>query len=136
MKAASVPKRAVFLEAFIWLAGIAIAVWLLGPEGSASPWLPPCPFHTLTGLDCPGCGSTRALRALLHGHWIAVLDFNLLLLPGLLMFACGVVQRWSRSIHTLWQHVNRPNVVLVVVLCFWILRNLPFKPFLWLSAGH
>lgn len=28
--------------------------------------LPHCPFKTLTGWDCPGCGSTRMLYAILH----------------------------------------------------------------------
>ena len=28
----------------------------------------PCMFNKLTGLCCPGCGGTRAARALLHGE--------------------------------------------------------------------
>lgn len=28
---------------------------------------PPCTFHEITGLSCPGCGGTRAFIALLHG---------------------------------------------------------------------
>ena len=27
---------------------------------------PPCMFHALTGFSCPGCGSTRAVSALLR----------------------------------------------------------------------
>src|SRR5258708_21591903 len=30
---------------------------------------PVCPFHALTGLQCPGCGGTRALYQFLHLHW-------------------------------------------------------------------
>lgn len=32
--------------------------------------LPPCLFHIITGYYCPGCGGTRALRALLHGRFL------------------------------------------------------------------
>ena len=28
----------------------------------------PCLFQQMTGLYCPGCGGTRAVRALLAGH--------------------------------------------------------------------
>ena len=31
-------------------------------------FLPPCIFHSLTGLYCPGCGGTRAVLFLLHGQ--------------------------------------------------------------------
>ncbi len=30
--------------------------------------LPPCWFHLISGYYCPGCGGTRAVRALLHGR--------------------------------------------------------------------
>jgi len=29
----------------------------------------PCPFKTLTGFDCPGCGFQRSFVALLKGNW-------------------------------------------------------------------
>src|SRR5258708_38294942 len=30
---------------------------------------PVCPFHALSGLQCPGCGGTRALFEVVHLHW-------------------------------------------------------------------
>ncbi|HEX7132947.1 MAG TPA: DUF2752 domain-containing protein [Iamia sp.] len=40
---------------------------------------PGCPLRELTGLDCPGCGGTRALHALTHGDIGTALDHNALL---------------------------------------------------------
>jgi len=44
-------------------AGLAVAlrpIWL-----AAVPFLPGCPWHRLTGIACPGCGTTRAALRLL-----------------------------------------------------------------------
>ena len=40
----------------------------------------PCPILSLTGLQCPGCGSTRALYSLLHGDPVKAFSMNPLLL--------------------------------------------------------
>lgn len=58
-------SRLVAIAAILF--GIAAAI-LLAIFGTDAPWVPKCPFHTLTGLDCPGCGSQRAIAAALHGH--------------------------------------------------------------------
>ena len=38
----------------------------------------PCPVYSLTGLQCPGCGNTRATLALLRLDFRAMLRYNLL----------------------------------------------------------
>ncbi len=61
-------------------------------------WLPACPFHQLTGWLCPGCGATRALFALLHGHLHTAWAANpllLLALPGIGGYALAAF-RWHR----------------------------------------
>jgi len=37
---------------------------------------PRCPFFALTRHYCPGCGATRAIAELLHGHFAAALHFH------------------------------------------------------------
>lgn len=49
------------------LAVVGFVAYRFDPAGGGFPY-PRCMFKLLTGWDCPGCGSTRALHALLHGR--------------------------------------------------------------------
>jgi Protein of unknown function (DUF2752) len=73
------------------------------------PWLyaiyPVCPIRALTGWRCPGCGSTRALGALLSGRFADALHYNPLaaiLWPALAVLALAELypalrsNRWRR----------------------------------------
>src|SRR5262249_14490547 len=60
----------------------ALVVLYCVPPGSGAPY-PPCWFHSLTGLHCPGCGATRCLHALLHGDLAQAAAFNVLFLVSL-----------------------------------------------------
>ena len=51
---------------------------------------PPCMFHKLTGLNCPGCGTTRALHQLLHGHIGAAFRLNPMLFLLMAVALCAV----------------------------------------------
>jgi hypothetical protein len=62
---------------------------------------PRCPIYTYLQLQCPGCGTTRALAALLHGHIAEALRFNpltTLLLPIALLYTAH---------HSLQQFANQ-----------------------------
>ena len=101
---------------------------------------PGCYFHALTGLHCPGCGATRAAHALLHGDVPQAFAYNPLFLLALpLLVAVG-----SRFLVQLW--TGRPSLdrrlpswciysILVVILAFWVLRNIDVYP-LNLLAPH
>lgn len=43
----------------------------------------PCMFHQLTGLYCSGCGSSRALRSVLHLDFYQAFRYNALFTVGL-----------------------------------------------------
>ncbi|MGN0159477.1 MAG: DUF2752 domain-containing protein [Brotaphodocola sp.] len=36
----------------------------------------PCLFHALTGLYCPGCGGTRAVKYLLQGQILTSIQYH------------------------------------------------------------
>lgn len=71
-----------------------IVVYVADPEDAV--WLPKCPLHALTGLDCPTCGSTRALHHILHGEVARGLAFNPAA-PVLWLLAAGVVMAGFRE---------------------------------------
>src|SRR5690606_15006793 len=62
------------------LGGCAL-VYALNPVEEGNP--PICPFKMMTGMDCPGCGATRSVNALLRGHPGIAADHNLLLVVAL-----------------------------------------------------
>lgn len=96
---------------------------------------PLCPFRAVTGWDCPGCGTMRGTHDLLHGDVLAALDHNVLLafaLPVALVAWIGWVRRaWKRS-SAPPRGVPAPVMwsVVVLIVTFWVVRNVPGVPFL------
>jgi len=90
---------------------------------------PSCVFHDLTGLYCPGCGSTRALYQLLHGNLLGALHDNVMAVLAVPFFAYAAVRKEPLSlIHPYW--IWGLFYTLVV---FTILRNIPAAPFTYLA---
>jgi hypothetical protein len=120
--------------AVIWVivAGTATYLFLVDPARGVG--YPSCPFRLLTGLQCPGCGSTRALHQLLHGHPMAAFELNPLIIiavPFLAIFLLLMTQsaiskrsNWRLSIPAKYGWL-----ILVVIVSFWIVRNTSFYPF-------
>ena len=93
---------------------------------------PQCPFYMVFDLYCPGCGSQRAMSALLHGDIISSLHNNVLLVIFLpMLFYSGIVSFISKGKKTIafWYDPLFVKMVMLVVLSFWLLRNLPVYPF-------
>lgn len=112
--------------------------WLLRshePRGQA--FFPQCHFHRLTGLQCPGCGSTRAVHHLFNGRMVDALRNNALLvcfLPVAAVVVVGGFRRWWRGGEFLpfiggrfvWWTVG-------MLLAFCVVRNIPVRPFTFLN---
>lgn len=116
-----------------------ILVFFFNPEFT---FYPPCLFKKMTSLQCPGCGSARACYHLLHGNFLAAIDYNLLLtgfLPLLLMECFSrlfnIKPTTVSKLQVITNHI-RPVHVLIVVIVFWVIRNLPFYPFSLLSSDQ
>ena len=50
-----------------------------------------CPLYSLTGIYCPGCGGTRALRLLMQGRILASLVCHPLVLYGAVFFSVFMI---------------------------------------------
>jgi len=96
---------------------------------------PVCLFHALTKLNCPGCGMTRALYALLHGNLRLALKDNALFVLTLAALAAWIVHFILKKSKNKPAAFNlRPKFLwlgLALALVFAVVRNLP--GFEWLS---
>src|SRR5215204_565695 len=121
------------ISIFIAAGAILLLYFFIEPKNGV---LPKCFFHELTGLFCPGCGVQRSFHALLNGHFLTAIDYNLLfilLLPLILyfifIFALG---KKHPSTSFIYKSAFSFSVV-IVVISFWVLRNIPYTPFSWLA---
>ena len=107
-------------------------------EPGTTPLLPPCPFHELTDLHCPGCGSTRALHALTNGELLVALGHNVLLvtaLPPLAFwyFLWLTPPTWFASLRGKQLPPWFMWTVFAFIAVFSVVRNLPWAPFRYLA---
>jgi hypothetical protein len=96
-----------------------------------------CPWKLLTGLDCPGCGTLRAVNDLTHGHVVAAASSNLLFVVMVpVMIAMWVA--WARRS---WRGTPRATrspstttaiwaAAVLVTVVFTVVRNTPWGSWL------
>lgn len=108
------------------LSGLAAIYFAFDPAGSI--FFPKCPFLTMTGWKCPGCGSQRAIHALLHGDLSTAWEMNALLLAELPLMALLAAAWMLRHRYPRLRAVfgSRPFILSVTsIIVFWtIVRNI------------
>ena len=128
-----------------WRLTLALVLALLGASAVAvllvnySPTqlrLPSCFFRKLTGLYCPGCGSTRALRRLLCADFIGAFRYNpafALAVPWIPVALCQAFYDEWRGVYPPRRLVYRYALFLAILLLVLdVARNLPFDVCDWL----
>jgi Protein of unknown function (DUF2752) len=128
--------RQLIITAGVWLglATVGIFLFFFNPASPANQWFPKCPFRLLTGFQCPGCGSTRALYQLLHLHPLEAFKLNPLMVLTLPFIVYGFLG-FTRSalLGKPQRRLFIPPVYLwmwlALLVFFWVFRNTPWYPF-------
>lgn len=120
-----VAKKALIAVAIILTVAAIVVLYCFDPMQAS--FYPRCPSKLLTGYDCPGCGTLRALHALSHGDVAAAWRFNAALffaLPAAAVFFIGDMPRAPRwaSAAAHWRY--SPGILLAAIVLWTVFRNL------------
>ena len=78
-----------------------------------------CPFHALTGLECPGCGMTRAMISIGQLKFGAALGYNPFSMP---LFILMILYVWPGKFPSFLQHQTFSIFMLFLVVLVWLMR--------------
>ena len=124
------PKRLSVIIIVSLAVVLTLLLYLFNPQ--VEEFFPQCPFHYLTGLDCPGCGTQRAFHSLLHFEFGKALYYNPLfiasipyLLLGFYFEYLGGKEKYPRIRKLLFGR-KAILLILIIVILYWILRNLHY----------
>jgi hypothetical protein len=132
-------RKQVFRVIIISATVLVLALLYFFVDARHSGFFPACPLFTLTGLYCPGCGSQRAVSALLHGDLFEAIDYHVMLVvstPLVLYSAVITVTNIFRDKPLSQKIFYSPmfvRIFLVTVLMFGVLRNIHVYPFVLLA---
>jgi hypothetical protein len=115
---------------FVLIGGGFLLFYLFDP--SQHSFFLPCPFNYMTGYQCPGCGSQRAIHQLLHGNVGAAFNLNPLLIVSLPLILYGIGTKIWNYIYNTSHRVTLfySNIFIygyfAIAIIYWVLRNLSF----------
>lgn len=116
------------LAVFVVLLGVAVYFNFDPANPSLSKFFPKCPFYTITGLKCPGCGSQRAIHALLNVDLARAAHYNALFLVAVPLIAlywiADLVKKRHPALDNVLSHPITIIILLIAVVAWTILRNI------------
>ena len=124
-------KIDIFLVALlaVFVAGGIYFYKVFDPSTSGMPF-PKCFFYVLTGYKCPGCGMQRALHQLLNGNLAESVRQNALIYFAIPYVVVMSVAKKSAAFKEKFPRLSlffngyrSTLLVAVMVLAFWVLRN-------------
>jgi len=118
----------------LFIFGLILVLLYYSVNPSEVNFLPKCPLYATTGIYCPGCGSQRATHYLLHLNFMGVMRQNVLYLLALILLVYHSIilllnKFFNKHYNSILNYKKTPIIILIVVIMFWILRNLPLEPF-------
>lgn len=104
------------------VAAVAVYYYFVDPESTPSPR---CMFRLLTDYDCPGCGSQRALHALMHGRVAEAWSHNAAMFFAVpLAAAYAVAGRLPAGAARLLRSPAFIFAIAAAIAAWWIGRNI------------
>ena len=93
-----------------------------------------CPFHSLTGLYCPGCGTTRMIKSLFQGQFYQAFRYNPLVFLMLPLFIF-IFLDWLFTKQNHQRQIEKLEpflwyILIIIFLSYGVMRNLKIFSFL------
>lgn len=99
-------------------------------DPALSTYFPKCPIFSFTGIQCPGCGSQRAVHQLLQFQFSESFAFN----PLVIIFLPYILLGWIAQVFKNYPAmelirirlygVHAAYIILTIVVIFTIIRNI------------
>ncbi|MDR1114959.1 MAG: DUF2752 domain-containing protein [Tannerella sp.] len=94
-------------------------------------FFPKCPVYTLTGYECPGCGSQRAFYNLFQGNFLTAFRYNplmFILVPYILLgiyieYIANSSGNKIQRLRNIFYGKRAILVLAVIIIVYTILRN-------------